>query len=214
MHSEMKSTGAHQHERVTPADETDHRGWFYRVVASDPERPVLEIGAPFVRHWFSDVASDDLRVLCQGLPSAPRFAMVILHLTLGGCASIAEALRSAHSVLEPGGAVALAGLNRMRVPVANKGNASVPRATPWGYRRAALRAHFSKVELYVAHPDLDKTVSAVSIAKASSEAFFRHELAARKASGRDRLAIARRVLAELNLAPHLQPFLFMIGRKC
>jgi hypothetical protein len=196
------------------ADEPDRRGWFYRVVAPGSDLAVLEIGAPFVRTWFSDVVSYDSGALCRQPSPGPRFAMVILHLTLGGCASIAEALRAAHGLLEPGGIVALAGVNRIRVPATRDANAPVPRATPWGYRSAARHAGFSQVDLYVAQPDFDESIHVVSTAPASSRAFFRHELAARSASGRNRLPLARRLLAELNLAPHLQPFYFVVARKC
>ena len=196
------------------ADEPDRRGWFYRVVAPGSDLAVLEIGAPFVRTWFSDVVSYDSGALCRQPSPGPRFAMVILHLTLGGCASIAEALRAAHGLLEPGGIVALAGVNRIRVPATRDADAPVPRATPWGYRSAARHAGFSQVDLYVAQPDFDESIHVVSTAPASSRAFFRHELAARSASGRNRLPLARRLLAELNLAPHLQPFYFVVARKC
>ena len=194
--------------------EPDRRGWFYRVVAPDPDLPVLEIGAPFVRNWFSNVASCDSGTLCRQPSPASRFAMVILHLTLGGCASIAEALRASHGLLERDGIVALAGLNRLRVPAAHDADSPVPRATLWGYRSAARRAGFPRVDLYFAQPDFDESIHVVSIASASSRAFFRHELAAREVSGRNRLPLARRLLAELNLAPQLQPYYFVIARKC
>jgi len=226
----MKSTEGPRREEAGPAamrgysgaeslgtaavDEQDRRGWFYRVVAPGPDLAVLEIGAPFVRTWFSNVASFGSGALCRQPSQGPRFAMVILHMTLGGCASIAEALRAAHGLLESGGIVALAGVNRIRVPATRDADAPVPRATPWGYRSAARHAGFSRVDLYVAQPDFDQSVHVVSTAPASSRAFFRHELAARSASGRNRLPLARRLLAELNLAPHLQPFYFVVARKC
>jgi hypothetical protein len=232
--AEMKSTEGPEREEAEPApmragysgaespktaaarsaDEPDRRGWFYRVVAPGPDLAVLEIGAPFIRNWFSNVVSYGSGALCRQPSPGPRFAMVILHLTLGGCASIAEALRAAHGLLEPGGIVALAGVNRIRVPATYGAPAPVPRATPWGYRSAARHAGFSRVDLYVAQPDFDESIHVVSTASASSRAFFRHELAARSASGRNRLPLARRLLAELNLAPHLQPFYFVVGRKC
>jgi hypothetical protein len=199
---------------VRPLREADRRGWFYRVVAPGPDLAVLEIGAPFVRNWFSNVASCDSGTLCRQPSPAPRFAMVILHLTLGGCASIAEALRASHRLLEQDGVVALAGVNRLRAPAGHDGNSPTPRATLWGYRSAARRAGFQRVDLYFAQPDFDESVHVVSIAPASSRAFFRHELAAREVSGRNRLPLARRLLAELNLAPQLQPYYFVIARKC
>lgn len=192
--------------------EPDRRGWFYRVVAPGPDLAVLEIGAPFVRNWFSNVASTDPGALCRQTSPAPRFAMVILHLTLGGCASIVAALRASHALLEPDGIVALAGVNRLRVP--HDADSPVPRATLWGYRSAARRAGFPRVDLYFAQPDFDESIHVVSIASVSSRAFFRHELAARDVSGRNRLPLARRLLAELNLAPQLQPYYFVIARKC
>lgn len=195
-----------------PVREPDRRGWFYRVVAPGPDLAVLEIGAPFARNWFSNVASCDSDALCRQSSPAPRFAMVILHLTLGGCATIAEALRASHDLLDRDGIVALAGVNRLRVP--HDADSSVPRATLWGYRSAARRAGFARVDLYFAQPDFDESIHVVSIAAASSRAFFRHELAARDVSGRNRLPLARRLLAELNLAPQLQPYYFVIARKC
>jgi predicted methyltransferase len=138
---------------------------------------------------------------------------VILHSTLGGCASIAEAFAAAHSVLEPGGIVALAGVNRIRGLVARNSDATVPRASPWGYRRAARQAGFAQVELYVVQPDIENPAYAISMAPASARAFFHHELMARKTSGRNRLPIVRAVLAQLNLAPYLQPFLVVVGTK-
>ena len=208
MHSEMKSTGA----RLT--GEPDHRGWFYRVIAPDPERAVLEIGAPFVRNWFSNVVSDDLGMPPQRLPSGPRFAMVILHSTLGGCASIAEALLAAHGALQPGGIAALAGVNRLRVPIARGAGATAPTATAWGYCRAAKTAGFAEVSLYAVRPSLDNPVDVVCLAPASSRAFFRREALARKSSGRDRFAPARTLLAALGLTPYLQPLFVLIARKC
>ena len=197
---------------MRPVREPDRRGWFYRVVAPGPDVAVLEIGAPFVSNWFSNVASCDSGGLCRQPSPAPRFAMVILHLTLGGCASIAEALRASHGLLERDGIVALAGVNRLRVR--HDADSPVPRATLRGYRSAARRAGFPRVDLYFAQPDLDESIHVVSIAPASSRAFFRHELAARDVSGRNRLPLARRLLAELNLAAHLQPYYFLIARKC
>lgn len=191
----------------------DHRGLFYRIVAPGSDLAVLEIGAPFVRNWFSNVVTGDLRSLQRALSVGPRFALVILHSTLGGCASIAEALAAAHSVLDPGGIVALAGVNRLRAPVARKSDTTVPRASAWGYRRAAMHAGFAQVDLYVVQPDIDEPVYAVSTAPASARAFFRHEVMARKASGTDRFPLARAVLAELGLAPYLQPFLVVVGTK-
>lgn len=197
---------------MLPQREPDRRGWFYRVVARGPDVPVLEVGAPFISNWFSNVTRCDSGGLCRQPSPAPRFAMVILHLTLGGCASIAEALRAAHGLLERDGIVALAGVNRLRVP--HGARSRVPRATLWGYRSAARRAGFPRVDLYFAQPDLDKSIHVVSIAPASSRAFFRHELAARDVSGRNRLPLARRLLAELNLAAHLQPYYVLIAHKC
>ena len=117
-------------------DEPDRRGWFYRVVAPGPDLAVLEIGAPFVRTWFSNVASYGSGALCRQPSPGPRFAMVILHLTLGGCASIAEALRAAHELLEPAGIVALAGINRIRVPATRDAGAPDIRRRPQGYDRS------------------------------------------------------------------------------
>ncbi len=191
----------------------DHRGLFYRILAPRPDVAVLEIGAPFVRNWFSNVVTGNLGSLQPALPVEQRFALVILHSTLGGCTSIAEAFAAAHNVLDPGGIVALAGVNRFRGLVARKSDATVPRASAWGYRRAAMQAGFARVELYVVQPDIDDPAHAVAMAPASARAFFRHELMARRASGRNRLPIARAVLAELNLAPYLQPFLVVVGTK-
>ena len=194
-------------------DEPDHRGLFYRVVAPDPDLPVLEIGAPFVRNWFTRVETGDLRALRQRLPVGPRFAVVILHSTLGGCTSIGEALVAAHAMLEPDGIVALAGLNRVRAAIARNMDPTAPRATTWGYRRAAMQAGFEQTDLYVVQPDLDDPAYVISTATASSRPFFCHEAAARKASGRGRFPFVRTALAELNLAPYLQPFFVLVGKK-
>jgi hypothetical protein len=196
------------------ADKPDHRGWFYRVVAPDSELAVLEMGAPFVRNWFANVVSGDLGMSQWRLPSAPRFAMVILHSTLGGCASITEALRAAHGALQPGGIAALAGVNRLRVPIARGAGAARPTATAWGYSHAARAAGFAEVSLYGAQPSLDDPVDVFSFAPASSRAFFQHEALARKSSGRDRFASARTLLARAGLAPYLHPFFVVIARKC
>jgi hypothetical protein len=194
-------------------DEPDHRGLLYRVVAPSSDQPILEIGAPFVRNWFSQVETGDLRALRQRLPTGPRFAMVILHSTLGGCASITEALLAAHDVLEPGGIVALAGVNQLRAALARNVDMSTPRATAWGYRRAAIRAGFQQLDLYIVQPDLDEPAYAISTARASSRAFFLHEAIARKVSGRARLSVARMALAKLNLTAYLQPYFVMVGNK-
>jgi len=191
----------------------DHRGLFYRIIAPGPDLAVLEIGAPFVRNWFSNVVTGNLHSLQRAPSVGPGFSLVILHSTLGGCTSIAKAFAAAHSVLEPGGIAALAGVNRIRRPVARNSDATVPRASAWGYRRAAVQAGFAQVDLYVVQPDIDEPAYAISVAPASARAFFRHELMARRTSGKNRLPLARAVLAELNLSPYLQPFLVVVGTK-
>jgi len=200
--------------RARAADKADHRGWFYRVVAPDSELAVLEMGAPFVRNWFANVVSGDPGMPQWRLPSSTRFAMVILHSTLGGCASITEALFAAHGALQPGGIVALAGVNRLRVPIARSADATTPTATAWAYSRAAKVAGFAEVSLYAVQPSLDDPVDVVSFAPASSRPFFQHEALARKSSGRDRFASARTLLASAGLTPYLHPFFVVIARKC
>ena len=195
--------------RARPADKPDHRGWFYRVVAPDSEVAVFEMGAPFVRSWFANVVSGDPGMPQWRLPSAPRFAMVILHSTLGGCASITARLFSMCN----------------GAPAAGRGAGRVNRlgrARRRRHRRRKLRwGLFSSrevrglgVSLYAVQPSLDDPVDVVSFAPASSRAFFQHEALARKSSGRDRFASARTLLARAGLTPYLHPFFVVIARKC
>ena len=196
------------------ADKPDHRGWFYRVVAPNSEGEVFEMGAPFVRNWFAHVVSGELGTPQWWLPSSPRFAMVILHSTLGGCASVREALLAAHGMLQPGGIAALAGVNRLRSSIARGADATTPTATAWGYCQAAKAAGFAEVSLYAVQPGLDDPVDVVSFAPASLRAFFLRDALARKSSGRDRFAPARTLLARAGLTPYLHPFFVVIARKC
>ena len=194
-------------------DESDRRGLFYRIIAADADVPVLEFGAPFARQWFSDVVSGDARGLASLVTQPARFAMVILHRTLGGCASVAEAFRAATLVLEPGGTLAVAAVNRIGVGIRPRMNEAAPRATPRGFGRAALRAGFAHVEIFVVRPDLEEPDYAVSTARRSARAFFGHEALSRQASGSDRWLLARAALARLDLAVLLEPYLMIVAKR-
>jgi len=193
--------------------ESGRRGLFYRIIAANADVPVLEFGAPFVRQWFSDVVSGDAHGLASLVTQPAAFAMVILHQTLGGCASVAEALRAAALVLEPGGTLAFAAANRIGVGIRPGMNEAAPRATPSGFRRAALRAGFTNVEIFVIRPDLEVPDYAVSTARRSARAFFDHEALSRQASGRDRWLLARAAVARLDLAVLLEPYLMIVAKR-
>jgi len=193
--------------------ESGRRGLFYRIIAANADVPVLEFGAPFVRQWFSDVVSGDAHGLASLVTQPAAFAMVILHGTLGGCASVPDAFRAAATFLEPGGTLAFAGANRIGVGIGRRANAAATRATLPGYRDAARRAGFAHVEIFVLRPDLEEPEYAVSTAWPSARAFFRHEALSRQASGQDRWPLARTLLARLNLAVHLQPYLMIVAKR-
>jgi hypothetical protein len=194
-------------------DQSDRRGLFYRIIAADAGAPVLEFGAPFVRQWFTDVVSGDARGLASLVTQPAGFAMVILHRTLGGCASVADALQAAALVLEPGGTLALAAVNRIGVGIRPRTNEAAPRATSSGFRRAALRAGFAHVEVFVVRPDLEDPDYAVCTSRRSAHAFFDHEALSRKASGRDRWPLVRGALARLGLAVLLEPYLLLVAKR-
>jgi hypothetical protein len=205
----MKATNAPAARNGAP----DYRGWFYRAIALDPDAPVFEAGAPFAENWFSNVDSANTCSLRD--QHAANYAMVILHATLGGCASITEALIAARTALITGGVVALAGANRIATTLRSaRAERYLPTATPWGYRRAARRAGFACPELFVVQPDLDQAACVVSMARPSASAFFRHEAAGRKASGRSRFPWVRSALATSGVAAYLQAFFVMVARKC
>jgi len=193
----------------------DYRGWFYRVVAPHSDVYVLQTGVVVADRWFTNVVSGDPGSLVRSPPASPSLDMVILHGTLGGHSSIAEALCAAHGLLRRDGIVALAGYNRLHPALRNRaGEGDVPRATLWGYRVAARRAGFSNVRVYSAQPDFDSPNVVVSTDWASAAAFHRAELEAHAVSAGVRFRRLRSAMIELHLTPHLQACYIMVARKC
>ena len=181
---------------------------FYRIISAWPRSGgSRDRGA--IRQKLVFQCRDRRPVLShRALPAGSRFALVILHRTLGGCASIAEALAAAYSVLEPGGIVALAGVNRIRGSVSAAIRMLQCHGPPHGVSgEPPCSAGFAQVDLYVVQPDFNEPDYAVSVAPSSARAFFRHELW----PGRRRAGIAchlhERCSPDSNLAPYLQPFL-------
>ncbi len=194
---------------------SDSRGWFYRAIAPSPDAEVLAVGADFADRWFSRIETSDLAGYCDQPNASPRFAMVIVHCTLGGCQTIEAVFRAAHGVLKPNGIVVLSGENWLRASRDGaRAQSTVPRATLWGYRRAARKAGLSNVDTFIVQPDLDDPAYVVSTAASSARAFFRFEVDARKAWARTRFPLFRAAIAELNLAPFFQAHFIIVARKC
>ena len=189
------------------------RGWFYRAVAPDPDKPVLAVGAPFARRWFPNVIDGTLSGASATYPLA-SFGLVIVHSTLGGCPSLVGALRAARDVLAPAGVVVLSGYNRLRPEEGIASAAEIPRATLWGYRHAARTAGFGDVELFVARPTLETFASAFSTARASARAFYRFELASRRASGNASWTRVREWMTTCGVAAWAESAFVVVARKC
>ena len=193
----------------------DYRGWFYRVVAPHSAIAVIQSASAVADRWFTNAVQGDADFLLRAQPATPNFDMVILQGGLGGCPSITKALRAAYRLLRHQGIVALAGYNLVHLTLKNAApERHVPRATLWGYRRAARNAGFSKVNIYAAQPHFDAPTAVVSTDQASALAFHRFELQARVAAGRVRFRWFRSAIVESHLAPHLEACFIVVAQKC
>jgi hypothetical protein len=193
----------------------DYRGWFYRVVAPHSAIAVIHSASAVSDRWFTNAVQGDSDFLLGAPPTTPNLDMVILHGALGGCSSIAKALRGAYRLLRQHGIVALAGYNLVHLTLKNAApERHLPRATLWGYRRAARNAGFSKVSIYAAQPHFDAPTAVVSTDRASALAFHRFELQARAASGKVRFRWLRSAIVESHLAPHLEACFIVVAQKC
>lgn len=203
--------------RVDGLSAVDHaqdlHGWFYRALAPGGGCAVLEVGDANAGAWFSDVTRGTLGGP-QAPPAHPRFDAVLVHATLGGCATLSEALARAHGLLRPGGAIILLGVNRLRPGNAQRVAAAAPRATAWGWRRALSRAGFADVGLYVAHPPGTDAVYMIDVRRRSARAFFRSELEGRQWPVTSPKRWLFTGLVELGLMPYLQPGFVVAGRRC
>lgn len=194
-------------------DPVQRRGWFYRALAPDPDSEVFAVGAPFMRRWLPSVTLGTFADTLRSPPQRP-FSMVIVHGTLGGCPSLIDAFKSAATLLAESGIVVLSGYNRLRERKDRSASEAFPRATAWGYRRAARRAGFRDVELFVARPALDDFTIAFSTAYACARAFYRLELASRRGAGRLRWSRVRSCLATCGIASSIEPVFVVVAKRC
>jgi SAM-dependent methyltransferase len=176
---------------------------------------VLEVGDAHVGNWFSNVMRLDLSQADGTCANCGHFDLVVIHQSLGGCATLQRALRSARRMLRDGGWLALFGANRLQIT--GRGgwrSVDMPRATGWGFRSALKRAGFADVSLYVPHPPDCAPIYVIDAHPRSARAFFRAELAARTFSSWSPGKLMFGALVATNLMPYLQPGFIIVGRKC
>ena len=193
----------------------DRRGWFYRALAPDPICTVLEVGDAFAGNWFSNVVRREHLAAVAADTKSIRFDMVLLHNTLGGCATLKGAIESAHGLLRQGGVLIVAGKNRLGTAYRRPSPIErVPRATGWGFRSLMSGAGFESIVLYTVYPNVIAPVHIVHCDRLSAREFFHAVFRSRERPrwSPKRLAIA--ALIELNLMPYLQPDFVVVGRKC
>ena len=122
-------------------------------MAPDSTCAILEVGEARVGDWFSNVTRRDLAPADDPSFGSGGFAMVVIHQSLGGCATLQSAVIAARGALREGGLLAVYGENRMRITgPSDERSRGTPRATSCGFRWALARAGFTDVSLYVAHP--------------------------------------------------------------
>jgi SAM-dependent methyltransferase len=201
--------------QASPDFSRDRRGWFYRALAPDADCRVLEVGNAFADNWFSDVARCDRLDQTAPQDESRPFDIVLLHNSLGGCATLKAAIESARRLLRIGGLLVVAGENCL--PFARRAagaRKSAPRATGWGFRAQMTAGGFGRVALYTVHPDSVAPVHVVHAHRASSRAFFRSAFSARERSRLSPRRLARALMIELNAMPYLQPDFVVVGEKC
>jgi SAM-dependent methyltransferase len=190
-------------------------GWFYRAIAPSASCTILELGEASVGNWFPNVVRRSLRPIERQLPEPDQFDIVVIHHSLGGCATLREALLAGAHALRRGGLLAMTGNNRLRRPArADRSSAAGPRATGWGFRTSMIRAGFADVALYCALPTARIPVYVIDTRARSARAFFGTQLA-RQASS---MSVSRRILhgalIATNLMPYIQREFMVVGRKC
>ena len=191
----------------------DAKGWIYRLFAPHPECAVLELGAGAAGNWLPNVVDGDLRDDAAKGFADGRFDLVVMHYSLGGLASLDEALASAARVLRRGGVIAIAGENRLRPPPRGTAGAH-PRATVWGYRAALAKSGFSNIRWFVPHPVGDSPVYVVDAHRSSAQAFFRTALRDRHLPAWSPIRLAVKVIIRLNLMPYFESGFLFVGDKC
>lgn len=193
----------------------DRRGWFYRALAPDPDCNVLEVGEAFAGNWFSNVGRcSDLSVVAADA-QAKRFDMVLLHNTLGGCATLKGAIESAHGLLCQRGVLIVAGKNRFGTDSRHASpDESVPRAAGWVFRSLMSGAGFESVVLYAVYPNVIAPVHIVHCDRRSAREYFHGMFRTRTRSRWSPMRLAMAALIELNLMPYLQPDFIVVGKKC
>jgi len=193
----------------------DRRGWFYRALAPDPSGAVLEVGAAFAGNWFPNVVRRENFSTVAADTNSAQFDLVLLHNTLGGCATLEGAVECAHNSLRQGGVLIASGKNRIGTAFWRASPIKrAPRATGWGFRASMSSAGFEGVVLYTVYPNVIAPVHVVHCDRLSAREFFRavFQIHTRPLWSPKRLAIA--ALIELNLMPYLQPDFVVFGKKC
>jgi hypothetical protein len=193
---------------VVDDDADGRRGWFYRALARGSDETVIAFGASGAENWFPNVGE----AVSLHDADAARHDAVILHATLAGCATLADAVAESHRALRAGGLLAVAGYNRLRARATR--HIDAPCATLFGFRRALARAGFANVRSFAARPGLDDPVWIVETHRSSARWFYCFEAAARRGSGKTRYPLARSLLAHLHLRAIAEPALIVSAEKC
>jgi len=202
-------------ELHSPDVAQDLRGWFCRAFAPDSACAVLEVGDAHLGNWFANVTRSESALSAAASAESVSFDMVVIHRSLGGCATLQSALVSARRLLRPGGWLVLSGANRLRP--ADRGvrpSIRVPRATGWGFRSALKRAGFADISLHVAHPPDCAPVYVIESHPRSARAFFGAQLAARGLPNWSPRRLLLGALVATNAMPYLQPGFIVVGRRC
>ena len=193
----------------------DLRGWFCRAIAPDSACSVLEVGEAHVGNWFANVTRTESALSDEACAESVNFDIVVIHQSLGGCATLRSALVSARRLLRQGGWLVLSGANRLRP--AGRGDwpsIRMPRATGWGFRSALKRAGFADISLHVAHPPDCAPIYVIETHPRSARAFFGAQLAARDLPSWSPKKLLFGALVATNLMPYLQPGFIVVGRRC
>jgi len=202
-------------ELHSPDVAQDLRGGFCRAIAPDSACSVLEVGEAHAGNWFANVTRSESALSSEARTGSVSFDIVVIHQSLGGCATLQNALTSARRLLRQGGWLVLSGANRLRPP--SRGgwpSMSMPRATGWGFRSALKHAGFVDVSLYVAHPPDSAPVYVIESHSRSARAFFGAQLAARGLPNWSAKRLLLAALVATNVMPYLQPGFIVVGRRC
>jgi len=202
-------------EPHSPDVAQDLRGWFCRAIAPDSTCSVLEVGEAHAGNWFANVTRTESALSDNARAEGVTFDIVVIHQSLGGCATLQSALVSARRLLRQGGWLVLSGASRLRAASRSDGpSIPIPRATGWGFRSALKRAGFADISLHVAQPLDCSPTYVIETHPRSARAFFGAQLAARDLPNWSPKRLLFGALVATNLMPYLQPGFIVVGRRC